>query len=473
MTKPTRINKFKIQRSSLLDHIYTNDCKYDLTPGILVSDTSDHFPVFLQVNMQHHNNDNEIQKCHDMKKFDESHFLNDLENKMKDVSEQVNNDDENYDINSAFNSFAKTVKNTVDLHAPIRNRTRNEKRKLGKTWLTKGILTSIKNRKKMFTKMNKNPSLEANYIRYRNMVKQLIRNSKRNENKKKILLSNKKSKTMWEIINNSLNRKKKTNKPKIKKIKISATEVTTDNSKISNKFNEYFTNIGKSMAEKIPQIPNVIHSPRVSNSIMFSETTSQEIELIISKLNSKKAIINEDIPTRFLKISSPVVSHLLSHFFNSCLKRGIYPDILKLAQVIPIHKANAKDICSNYRPISLLSQYNKIFEKIIHTRLYDFLEKYKILSQHQYGFRKNTSTALATYDLIENLIKSKDNNKIACAVFLDLSKAFDTVDRNILIKKLEHNGIRGKPLKLLENYLTNRKQYIYFCKWNKIFGVND
>ncbi len=233
----------------------------------------------------------------------------------------------------------------------------------------------------MFIEKNKNPGLEANYIRYRNMVKQLIRNSKRNENKKKILLSNKKSKTMWEVINNSLNKKKKTKKPKIKKLKISATEITTDDEKISNNFNQYFTNIGKNMADKIPQIANTIHSPRVSNSIMFSETSSCEIEEIISKLNSKKAIINEDIPTKFLKIASPIVSPFLSTFFNSCLKRGIYPDILKIAQVIPIHKANAKDLCSNYRPISLLSQYNKIFEKVIHNRLYDFFEKYKILSQ--------------------------------------------------------------------------------------------
>ena len=107
-----------------------------------------------------------------------------------------------------------------------------------------------------------------------------------------------------------------------------------------------------------------------------------------------------------------------------------------------------------YRPIRLLSQYNKIFEKIINKRLYNYLEKFKILTQHQYDFRKNNSTALAIYDLIENLLKSKDSGKITCALFLDLSKAFDTVDRNILIKKLEHYGIRG-PLLWITKKLSN------------------
>ena len=168
------------------------------------------------------------------------------------------------------------------------------------------------------------------------MVKMLIRNSKRNENKKIIISANKKSKAMWEIINNSLNKKKKSKKTIVTKLKLSNNEVTKDNVTITNKFNEYFTNVGRSMAEKIPHTPHIIHSPRICNSIAFTETDCHEIDSIINKLSSKKSIIDNDIPTSFLKKAAPIVSPILSIVFNSCLKNGIYPNILKVAQVIPL-----------------------------------------------------------------------------------------------------------------------------------------
>ena len=102
---------------------------------------------------------------------------------------------------------------------------------------------------------------------------------------------------------------------------------------------------------------------------------------------------------------------------------------------------------------------NKVFEKLIHTRMYRFLQKNKILNPNQYGFRKKCSTAFAIYDLIENKLKNLDENLFTCALYVDLSKAFDTVDHSILLKKLEHHGIRGVPLELFKSYLNDRKQY--------------
>ena len=140
---------------------------------------------------------------------------------------------------------------------------------------------------------------------------------------------------------------------------------------------------------------------------------------------------------------------------------GCYPDQLKIAHVIPIYKKKGKkDECPSYRPISLLGNINRIFEKIIYKRLYNFFNKYNILNFNQYGFRKNHSTAMAIYDILESKLSNLDKNKVSCAIYLDLSKAFDTVDKTILLKKLEHFGIRGIGLKLLENYLTNRKQCV-------------
>ena len=167
---------------------------------------------------------------------------------------------------------------------------------------------------------------------------------------------------MWEVINMSLKKTPKSSKPKISKLKLDSNEITTDNGKMANIFNEYFVGIGKNMAQKIQNVPNVIHSPRVSQSIIFTDTTSTEVEGIFEALSSKKCIINGDTPTKYLKIAAPIIAPILAIIFNDCLKHGIYPDILKIAQVVPIHKAEAKDVCTNYRPISLLSQFNKILK---------------------------------------------------------------------------------------------------------------
>ena len=134
---------------------------------------------------------------------------------------------------------------------------------------------------------------------------------------------------------------------------------------------------------------------------------------------------------------------------------------MKIAKVIPLYKEGPKDECSNYRPISLLMHVNKVFEKLIHSRLYSFLQKNKVLNGNQYGFRKNSSTAFAIYDLIENKLKNLDEKNITCALYVDLSKAFDTVNHAILLKKLAHHGIRGVPLNLFKSYLSNRKQYTF------------
>ena len=116
---------------------------------------------------------------------------------------------------------------------------------------------------------------------------------------------------------------------------------------------------------------------------------------------------------------------------------------------------------NNYRPISILSPINKIFEKIIYSRLINFIEKYQILYKFQYGFRKNHSTEHALIELVDQIRLNMDKKQMTCGIFIDLSKAFDTVNHNILLAKLENYGIRGKTLDLLKSYLSDRKQYVH------------
>ena len=143
------------------------------------------------------------------------------------------------------------------------------------------------------------------------------------------------------------------------------------------------------------------------------------------------------------------------------LSTGNYPDKLKLVKVIPIHKGGSTHDLDNFRPISLISVFDKIREKIIHPRLYNFLELHNILYENQFGFRKDNSTIYALMQITERIKESINNGKFGCGIFIDLRKAFDTVNHDILLLKLEHYGIRDNMLNWFKSYLSNIKQYVY------------
>ena len=143
----------------------------------------------------------------------------------------------------------------------------------------------------------------------------------------------------------------------------------------------------------------------------------------------------------------------LTHFFNRCMTEGIYPNYLKEDPIVPLHKSGDSTICSNYRPIFLPPQFNKIFEKLLHDRLYCYLKDFGLLSEHQYEFRPNSSMALTVEDIYSNHFANHDKGQHTCSLLIDCSKAFDTVNHEILLKKMERNfGIRGIPLMLMKSY---------------------
>ena len=155
------------------------------------------------------------------------------------------------------------------------------------------------------------------------------------------------------------------------------------------------------------------------------------------------------------------IAEPLADLINLSFTTGIYIEKLKISKIIPIYKEKGDELLSqNYRPISLLSNINKIFEKIMHKRLYSFMEKQGAIFEKQFGFRKHHSTSHALLDLTEDIRQAIDSNKFSCGVFIDLQKAFDTVDHTILLKKLDHYGIRGVANAWFNSYLTNRKQYV-------------
>ena len=154
-----------------------------------------------------------------------------------------------------------------------------------------------------------------------------------------------------------------------------------------------------------------------------------------------------------MKLAKDCIANNLPVLFNLSFSSGIFPDKLKIDKLLPVFKKG----CSNYRPISLLSNLDKIIEKLMHKRLMEFLNEQKILYCKQYGFRKGFATAHAIISLIDNIESAIDNKKFVCAVFIDLQKEFDTVDHNILLEKIQHYGIRGIAHQWFKSYLENRK----------------
>ena len=204
---------------------------------------------------------------------------------------------------------------------------------------------------------------------------------------------------------------------------------------MANIFNNVFINTAHNINMKMPRTRksplDYLLSSKTNYS--FSPVATDEIKIIISSLKNGKAVGPYSIPVYLLKLISKYIAISLCDIINDSFVNGIFSDWMKLAKVIPLYKKNSPEIPSNYRPISLLSVFSKIVEKLMHTRLYTFLEKYDILHSLQFGFRNKHSTLHALISLTESIKKTIDDGMFGCGVFIDLQKAFDTVNHSILL----------------------------------------
>ena len=238
--------------------------------------------------------------------------------------------------------------------------------------------------------------------------------------------------------------------------------IVTDPLHIANIFNDYFSLIAEKTKANIKfsskSFQDFLHHPN-ADSLFITPADAHEVNLIISSLNSDKSTGPNSLPTKIIKLLKNDISAHLADIFNLPFSSGVFPFILKIAKVIPAHKKESKQFCSNYRPIPLLSNIDKITEKIMYNRIYRFLDKNHIIYSLQFDFRQQYSTSYALLNLTEAIMKALDDGNFACGIFADLRKAFDTVDHSILFSKLYHYGIRGLTNKWFEPYLANHKQF--------------
>ena len=234
---------------------------------------------------------------------------------------------------------------------------------------------------------------------------------------------------------------------------------------LANDFCEYFQGIGPSLANKIPDGKHS-HSHYMTNrndkNMFIAPTDQHEISKLISSLRNTKSSGSDNISSLFLKKIKDSIALPLSNLINNSISTGSVPSALKIAKVVPIFKGGyqSKSNLGNYRPISILPVISKIYEKVLYKRLYSFLSTNKVLYESQYGFRSNHSTIHAVCELVEDILKGYEEKEHTLAVFIDLSKAFDTINHEVLIQKLWHYGVRGQALEWFKSYLSNRKQYV-------------
>ena len=403
---------------------------------------------------------------YDYSSFNERNFLEDFSK----ISFGYIND--SVDIDTNYNRFLSDLTSLVNKHIPSRMITRGELKFKLKPWISYKIQKIIKIRDRFLRKFNQDKS-ENNlvvYRKFRNRTANELKKARKKYFQTYFMENGNNMKKLWTGIKSIL-ANKNSMLSRIHKIKDKNGISTSDQSEMSNILNEFFVNVGNDTAKSIhhnPKSPTEYLANGNSDSIFLSPVSPFEVNETILKLDSSKSIGPNSIPIKLLKILRPKVSHSLATMVNRSFSTGIFPSKLKIAKVVPIFKKGDPQVLSNYRPISLLPIFSKIYEKLMHKRIYVFLKEKKILYPLQFGFQENNSIDHALITMTEEIRSSLDNRRYGCGIFLDLQKAFDTVSHDILLAKLEHYGIRGNVLNWFKSYLSERSQFVSINGSNSI-----
>lgn len=461
ITKPSRIT---LETATLIDNIYTNAIEKQTTAGLLINDITDHLPIFAIFHHKCNNERTPTSNTYTLTRLRTPDAINALRD---DLQKQTWNEVYSAaDPNVAYNAFLSVLTVLYDRHCPFKKISCKNQQMHVKPWMTKGIKNACSKKNLLYKTflIDRNEESETRYKKYKNKLTNIIRKSKKDYYYK--ILDQHKSNIQgtWKILNSII--KKGTSNINLPN-HINKNNTIIDRPKeIADAFNDFFVNVGPNLAKKIVE-PNDKHGldEKVINmnphSIFINSVDEHEILTIVNNLKNKKSTDHTNIDIILIKSIIETILKPFTYICNLSLQAGIFPDEMKIAKVIPIYKNGDKQLLNNYRPISLLPQFSKILEKLFMDRLDSFINKHHLLNKHQYGFRPKRSTSMAVIELIDSISNATDSSEFTVGVFIDLSKAFDTIHHATLLKKLYRYGIRGTAYTWLKSYLTNRKQYVH------------
>lgn len=457
ISKPTRIDSVS---ETLIDNIFSNVIHAEHLNGILYSDISDHLPIFV---ICYNVISEKTRKNIFVKKRKETEQT--IDSLIFDLSkEQWREIFSVEDANLSYQNFLHKLSFYIDKNMPFIKKKDNISIK--QPWITQGLMQSILTRNRLYKISLRKPTAQNKdrYKHYRNRLTTLIRVSRKRYYSNKIESNQGNVKVLWQTINDLLKTKKKV----CSDIIVENGNEITDPHSIATAFNNFFVNIGPRLASTIHTNENFKDylSDANENSLFFIPVNENEILEIVRSFKMSRSCGYDGISVYLLKKIIYCLASPLVHICNLSLSTGIFPDSLKIAKVIPIYKKDDLTQIKNYRPISLLPVISKILEKIVYKRLYSFLQENNTLICNQFGFRKGFSTDYALIQSCDKITQTLNNKEHIIGVFMDLSKAFDTMNHNILLQKLTHYGIRGTALKWFNNYLVNRKQFVSFQSVN-------
>lgn len=452
ITKPTRISS---SSATLIDNIYCNKIlDNDYFNGILVTDISDHFPIFTMLKKYNLDKSRKVYKNRSLSQKNCTLFSNKLMHTNWNPILESNN------CSDAFTKFIDCFKSVYYECFPIRRSKNNYSNKL--PWLTLGLKESIGRKNKLFVMYKKEPSQENlnTYKQYKCRLNRLLRNAKREYFQKLIEQNRNNMKKSWQIMKELLQRTNVSHNPS--RLNING-QIITDSKEIAEKFNAFFINIGKNLSKDLPTSNidpiSYLKEINVTECIFMNPVDKKEIEKIILNMKNSSPGLDE-IHTSIVKQTFHHYLSVLVHIINLSLSQGVFPLELKKAKVIPLFKSGNSDIVNNYRPISILPCFSKVFERVIYDRLMKFIEEKHLLFENQFGFRQNHGTTLALITLVNKIVTGMNKNEKTLGTFLDFRKAFDTVNHHILLAKLYKYGIRGTCYDLVKDYLNDRVQYV-------------
>ena len=465
-------------KASCIDNIITNDPESIVASGTLKDRTTHHMPIFqfFSKSIDYTKDSMRYKQYYDYKQSNVNEFVRILE---QDLESHV--------IES-FADFHNIYNNCVDRACKLETPKCSKRTAQNNPWITPGLITKITYQHELYDDWVKVRKIKCKYgetdskggmcscqncnnkrftykkySNYRREVKKDRKDVQRNYFTGKFLENQGNSKKTWQLINNIRGKQKRHIKP----LFTIDNEKVTNRRVIANEFNKYFVSLASNLNEAYNDFGGLVvnnlssfcdYLPRSSSSSIFlNDCTTDEVSKIISELKNGKS---SDIPIHVVKSSSKVIAPILSVLYNECMRDGVFPDELKIGKITPIYKKDNEELLKNYRPVSTLAVFGKIFEKIIYNRLYSFLQSQNTIYENQFGFRKNHSTSHAlnfSVNYIESCLEKKQH---VLGIFIDLSKAFDTISHQKLLSKLDHYGIRGNANKLIASYLSNRYQYV-------------